>query len=53
MIAEPTNPNGRSNLDVVRPWVNGLDITQRPANMYIIDFGIDMSESKRHCTKTI
>ena len=24
------NPDGRSNRDVVRPWVNGLDITGRP-----------------------
>ena len=46
MIAEPINPNGRSNFDVVRPWVNGLDLTQRPRNMYIIDFGIDMTEEQ-------
>mgnify|MGYP003377373153 CR=1 FL=1 len=38
------NPNGRPNNDVVRPWVNGLDITRRPRNMWIIDFGVDMSE---------
>ena len=25
------NPNGRPNADVLRPWVNGLDITHRPA----------------------
>ena len=41
----PLNPNGRSNNDVVRPWSNGLDITRRPRDMWIIDFGIDMSES--------
>ncbi|HRA32494.1 MAG TPA: hypothetical protein PL172_11300, partial [Thermomicrobiales bacterium] len=29
-LALPVNPNGRPNSDVVRPWVNGLDITRRP-----------------------
>ena len=32
------NPDGRSNRDVVRPWVNGDDITGRPRGMWIIDF---------------
>jgi len=27
MLSAGGNPNGRSNSDVVRPWVNGLDIT--------------------------
>lgn len=38
MLASP-NPDGRSNADVVRPWVNGLDLTRRPRGMWIIDFG--------------
>jgi type II restriction/modification system DNA methylase subunit YeeA len=42
MINAPLNPNGRPNTDVVRPWVNGLDITRRPRGMWIIDFGVDM-----------
>jgi type II restriction/modification system DNA methylase subunit YeeA len=33
-----TNPDGRNNADVVRPWVNALDITRRPRDMWIIDF---------------
>lgn len=37
------NPDGRSNAYVVRPWVNGLDITRRPRGLRIIDFGTDMS----------
>ena len=41
----PVNPNGRPNSDVVKPWVNGLDITRRPRNMWIIDFGTSMSEA--------
>lgn len=43
LIAQP-NPDGRSNADVVRQWVNGFDVTRRPRNMWIIDFGVDMSE---------
>jgi type II restriction/modification system DNA methylase subunit YeeA len=43
-LALPLNPNGRPNSGVVRPWVNGLDITRRPRDMWIIDFGIDMPE---------
>jgi type II restriction/modification system DNA methylase subunit YeeA len=46
MLAAPLNPNGRPNSDVVRPWVNGLDITRRPRGMYIIDFGVDMPEDE-------
>lgn len=42
--ALPQNPNGRPNSDVVRPWVNALDITRRPRGMYIIDFGTSMPE---------
>ena len=33
------NPNGRPNKDVIKPWVNGLDITRRPSDNWIIDFG--------------
>jgi len=43
-LALPPNPNGRPNSDVVRPWVNGLDITRRPRGMWITDFGTNMSE---------
>ena len=32
------NPDGRHNEDVVRPWINGLDVTSRPRRMWIIDF---------------
>ena len=33
------NPHGKGNEDVVRPWVNGRDITDRSRGMWIIDFG--------------
>ena len=40
MLQQPTNINGRSNEDVVLPWVNGLDVTRRPRDMFIIDFAV-------------
>ena len=43
MLASP-NPDGRSNREVVRPWRNGFDIGKRPRGMWIIDFGVEMSE---------
>lgn len=44
MRAAKGNPNRRPNSDVIRPWVNGLDVTRRPRNMFIIDFGLEMPE---------
>jgi hypothetical protein len=35
----PLNANGRPNSDVVRPWVNGFDVTRRSRDMWIVDFG--------------
>lgn len=32
------NPHGRSNADVVLPWINGLDVTRRPQEMWLVDF---------------
>jgi type II restriction/modification system DNA methylase subunit YeeA len=46
MIDAPLNPNGRPNSDVLRPWINGSDITKRCRDMWIIDFGVDMPESE-------
>ena len=40
----PTNPNGRSNAEVLKPWVNGMDLTRRRAGKWIVDFGWTMSE---------
>ncbi|MCD0164677.1 class I SAM-dependent DNA methyltransferase [Deinococcus sp. 14RED07] len=38
------NPDGVSNRDVLKPWVNGMDITRRPSDTWIIDFDV-MSEA--------
>lgn len=46
MINSPANPNNRLNSDVIKPWINGLDITQRNRNMWIIDFGVDMDQTE-------
>ena len=41
----PANPNGRPNANVLKPWVNGMDLTRRPAGKWIVDFGWDMEEA--------
>ena len=46
MLAAPLNPNGLSNSDVVKPWVNAMDLTRRPRGMFIIDFGATMPEAE-------
>ncbi|MDZ4720231.1 MAG: type IIL restriction-modification enzyme MmeI, partial [Roseiflexaceae bacterium] len=44
MLAVDANTNGRPNSDVVRPWANGSDITGRSREMWIIDFGVGLTE---------
>ena len=44
MIHAVGNPNGRPNKDVIFPWANGMDITRRSRNLWIIDFGLDLTE---------
>lgn len=46
MIAATGNPNGKSNRDVIKPWINGLDVTERPKGMWIVDFGVGMTEAE-------
>ena len=38
MLDSP-NPHGKSNAEVIRPWVNGRDVINRNRDMWIIDFG--------------
>ena len=45
-LRAPTNPNGRPNSDVLRPWVNGMDLTRRPADKWIVDFGWSMGQEE-------
>ena len=37
-LRAPTNPNGRSNSDVLRPILNASDITRRSSDRWVIDF---------------
>ena len=39
------NAHGKPNSDVVVPWVNGMDLTQRPSRTWIIDYGVGTSEA--------
>ena len=45
-LALPSNANGRPNADVLRPWANGMDVTRRPSDTWIIDFGWTMAEAE-------
>ena len=45
-LVAPVNPNRRPNSDVLRPWVNGMDITRRGRGMWIIDFGWSRSKEE-------
>ena len=41
----PTNPNGRPNVDVLKPRVTGMDLSRRSSDNWIIDFGSFMCEA--------
>ena len=54
------NPNQRSNAEVLRPWINGLDATRRPQGMWIVDFmtmpaseATLFEEPWRHCSQHV
>ena len=38
------NPNRRSNGEVLSPIWNGADLTRRPDDRWVVDFGCDLSE---------
>ena len=40
-LRQPANPNGRPNSDVLGPWMNGMDVTRRPADKWIVNFGLE------------
>jgi hypothetical protein len=42
LLSRP-NPDGRTNADVIRPWIKSLDIVRRPRDLWIIDFGPGMA----------
>jgi type II restriction/modification system DNA methylase subunit YeeA len=43
------NPHGHPNSDVLRPWLNAMDIMRRPSDTWVIDFGsMSMEEAARY-----
>jgi hypothetical protein len=42
LLAVP-NPHGKPNSDVLKPWLNGTAIVQRPDRQWIIDCGVSMT----------
>jgi hypothetical protein len=45
-MREPTNPNGRSNSEVLKPYWNGDDVTGRPRDMWFIDLPLGLSKAE-------
>jgi type II restriction/modification system DNA methylase subunit YeeA len=45
-LLKSRNPDGRDNVDVVRPSINGKQLLQREANTAVIDFGEDMPQGE-------
>ena len=43
-LSLPANPNGRTNADVLKPRMNGIDLTRQPTDKWIVDFGLSMSD---------
>jgi type II restriction/modification system DNA methylase subunit YeeA len=46
MLSASLNINGRPNSDVILRWATAIDIVRRPRNMWIIDFGVDMTQEE-------
>jgi methylase of polypeptide subunit release factors len=44
-LAQP-NPNGKPNSDVVKPRWNGIDLTRRHQDIYVIDYGTKTTEAE-------
>ena len=42
MMAQ-SNPHGRPNSEVIKRWINGIDITRGSRDVWVIDFGVDMT----------
>ncbi len=45
-LAPTGNPNGRSNADVLRPWINATDVVRNDSDTWVIDFtGLSISDA--------
>ena len=45
-MAEPANPNGRANAEVLKPYWNGDDLTGRPRDVWFIDLPIGLPKGE-------
>jgi hypothetical protein len=45
-MLEPINPNGRSNIEVLKPYWNGDDLTGRPRDVWFIDLPLGLSREE-------
>ena len=45
-VISDSNPDGADNEDVIKPLITARDITDRPSDRWIIDFGVSRSESE-------
>src|SRR5690606_19894141 len=34
------------NRDVLKPWINAMDVTRRPADKWVVDFGVGLGMSE-------
>jgi type II restriction/modification system DNA methylase subunit YeeA len=44
-LLRSSNPHRKPTSDCLFPWVNGLDITRRSRDMWIIDFGVSTTQA--------
>ncbi len=45
IVLQDNNPDGKHNADVVKPLITAKDVTDRPTDRWIIDFGIDTNQN--------
>jgi type II restriction/modification system DNA methylase subunit YeeA len=38
LLVQPENPNRQTNSEILKPYINGIDIVRRPRDVWIIDF---------------
>ena len=44
-MGEPSNPNGHTNAEILKPYWNGDDLTGRPRDMWFIDLPLGLSKA--------
>ena len=45
-LKEPLNVNGKPNSNVLRPWINGMDLMRNSSDTWVVDFsGVSLEEA--------